>query len=767
MNTKTTGAKKGKGKRTRIERGLEVRAGWWDRLLDKPLAWALIAVLGCWWLLQPAEGPKLPSLIEGEIAANDIVVPSDVTAPDLISTAALREEARGQVPPVYDLDPSRHDDLRRDIRTLFSACRQDEEGFDLETLSLATGLDLAAEHLSILREAECSADLENAVIQAIDTVASRGAIDDLRGLERRGENGVVIRNLSSGSERNFEPNRLSFIDRREIAEVVRDALFEFDVVHRRWITPLVGLLEGHLETNVVFNRAEWQRRQDEAAAAVGERSRVFKRGQVLLRRGDRVTAEVLATIALFGESRSDLVLISRSVGVLGLLSLLALAWWQLSRVGPAGDFKQRLTVVLILMLLAAAAERAGLEVASALALSRGDGPVDLGVYLWALPHATGAVAALMLLGTELAVLFAVCQALLVGVLLEGDFTAMVFALGSALVATVAVQRFQNRAVFTRAGMLLGLANLILFAVLQLWGGLALTGRPLVVAAICAFIGGPLGIAVTSFVLPLLEEVFGITTQIRLLELSNQNLPLLKRLSLEGPGTYQHSLAVGNLAEAGSDAIGANSLLVRVSAYYHDIGKLVKPEYFVENQRSGINPHDNLQPSMSALVIISHVKEGLRMAREAKLPLPIRQAIATHHGTKLLHFFYVKAKEAAGEDRVDESAYRYPGPKPQTKELGILLLADAIEAASRTLDTPTPSRIKDLIDTIFKSAVEDGQLEESELTLKEIDRIASAFLWVLTNMYHHRIDYPGFDFNKERPRVQLEDSVGPPTPSSSR
>jgi putative nucleotidyltransferase with HDIG domain len=268
--------------------------------------------------------------------------------------------------------------------------------------------------------------------------------------------------------------------------------------------------------------------------------------------------------------------------------------------------------------------------------------------------------------------------------------------------------------------------------------------------VAAFIGGTLSIGVASLLLPIFEGLFAITTDIRLLELSNQNLPLLKRLSLEAPGTYQHSLAVGNLAEAGADAIGADSLLLRVCSYYHDVGKLVKPEYFVENQR-GTNPHDTISPSMSALVIQSHVKEGLKMAREAKLPLPIRQGIATHHGTKLIRYFFSKAQDQNDPEmgKIRESDYRYPGPKPHSKEMGVLLLADAVEAAARTVEKPSPNKLQGMISKIFSDALQDGQLDDSDLTFSDMEKIGSAFLWVLTNMYHHRIDYPGFDFNRRK------------------
>jgi len=357
--------------------------------------------------------------------------------------------------------------------------------------------------------------------------------------------------------------------------------------------------------------------------------------------------------------------------------------------------------------------------------------------------------------------FAVYGAGIAGIILGGDFHMAVYALASGVIAALASQRSRDRASLSRVGLVVGAANVALMFVIELYRGLPDTPVALAFAAMFAFVGGPLSVGVVSFLLPVFESMFGITTDTRLLELSNQNLPLLKRLSLEAPGTYQHSLAVGNLAEAGAEAIGANSLLLRVCAYYHDVGKLVKPDYFVENQRTG-NPHDNLAPSMSALVIQSHVKEGLEMAREARLPLAIRQGIATHHGTKLIRYFFNRAKERGNDEKseVRESDYRYSGPKPHTKELGILLLADAVEAAARTLEVPSPGKLQALIDKIFSNDLEDGQLDDCDLTFSELDKVASAFLWVLTSMYHHRIDYPGFDFNRrQRTRESSSHQLG--------
>jgi putative nucleotidyltransferase with HDIG domain len=230
-----------------------------------------------------------------------------------------------------------------------------------------------------------------------------------------------------------------------------------------------------------------------------------------------------------------------------------------------------------------------------------------------------------------------------------------------------------------------------------------------------------------------------------------NSPILRRLALEAPGTYHHSIAVGTLSEAGAEAIGANTLLLRVGAYYHDIGKLKHAEYYVENQMFLANKHEALSPTMSSLILASHVKDGLAMAREIKLGPKVAELIPQHHGTRVMTYFYQKAKETAGEKNgeVSENEFRYPGPKPQSKEAAILMLADQVEAAARTLQDPTPGQIRGLIGRITQTTIQDGQLDECDITMKEVQVVSRAFERVLTGMYHHRIEYPGFDFNRQQ------------------
>ena len=289
--------------------------------------------------------------------------------------------------------------------------------------------------------------------------------------------------------------------------------------------------------------------------------------------------------------------------------------------------------------------------------------------------------------------------------------------------------------------------------------LVLVGYALVIAGTWLFLGTPatrladdlifaaVGASFTIVAQPVLwiiERTFGITTDLTLLELSDTNRPLLKRLSLEAPGTFNHSMQVANLAEAASEKVGANGLLVRVGAFYHDIGKMIKPAQFVENQRGGQNPHDNQPPRISAMFITRHVKQGMKMGREENLPDRVLQFIATHHGTARVEYFYQQALQNADgdESQVNAADYRYPGPRPFSKETGIMLLADSVEAACRSLDDPTESNLRKMVDSIFQRHIETGQLDDTNLTFREIGAIKEKFMSLLVGVYHSRVKYPG-------------------------
>jgi len=261
--------------------------------------------------------------------------------------------------------------------------------------------------------------------------------------------------------------------------------------------------------------------------------------------------------------------------------------------------------------------------------------------------------------------------------------------------------------------------------------------------IYGLVAGSLGVLLTIGLLPVIESMFSITTDITLLELSDLNHPILKRLAMEAPGTYHHAIQVGNLSETAAKAIGANSLLARVGSYYHDIGKIEIPEYFVENQLGVRSRHEGLSPAMSAMVLTSHVKKGRQLGEEADLPDDVLNFIEEHHGTLVMPYFFNRALEQGADPAVIDK-FRYPGPKPQIHETGIVMLADAVEAASRTLDDPKPARIDALIQRIINERFQSGELDECPLTLRDLARIREAFVHVVIASFHQRVHYPKKD-----------------------
>ncbi|MEB3186770.1 MAG: HDIG domain-containing protein [bacterium] len=309
----------------------------------------------------------------------------------------------------------------------------------------------------------------------------------------------------------------------------------------------------------------------------------------------------------------------------------------------------------------------------------------------------------------------------------------------AIAAILAVHRVRARADLARAGIYIALVQGAIAASLAGLAGLPL--REVGHAAIAAGSSGVLSAIVAMGLLPYLEGLFEIVTPFKLLELANPAQPLLRLVLTKAPGTYHHSIMVGNLAEAAADAIGADGLLVRVGAYYHDIGKTKRPIFFVENQLGIENMHDKLNPRLSARVIIAHVEEGLELARQHRLPRDISDFIATHHGKSLVSYFLHQAEQAEGPDAVSEEGFRYPGPRPWTREQAIVMLADATEATMRTLKNPTIEQIEATVRRIIQKRLTEGELSEAPITLAELEIVAQTFIRITQGLYHQRIEYP--------------------------
>jgi hypothetical protein len=359
-----------------------------------------------------------------------------------------------------------------------------------------------------------------------------------------------------------------------------------------------------------------------------------------------------------------------------------------------------------------------------------------------IPVPMGAMLLAILIDRKVALIMSAILSILAGIVVGYQLQPALVLLAGSWAAVYSLAKVSQRSDLTRAGLVSASVSFLATLILGVLSG-GPNNTSILQRSLLSFANGIVSSVLTIGLLPFLEHTFGVTSAIRMLELSNPNQPLLRRLLVEAPGTYHHSIMVGNLAESAAESINADSLLVRVAAYYHDIGKIKRPYFFVENQIGQDNPHEKLAPTLSTLIIISHVKDGVELAAESKLPKQVTNLIEQHHGTDLVRFFYAKAteNENSERDRLRESDFRYPGPKPQTKEAAVLMLADSVEAACRALSKPTPARLEAMIERIIKERLDEGQLSECDVTMKDLGTLALTFARVLSGIFHSRIEYP--------------------------
>ena len=381
-------------------------------------------------------------------------------------------------------------------------------------------------------------------------------------------------------------------------------------------------------------------------------------------------------------------------------------------------------------------------------LSRGLNFPDGMASMFGTPLPVGAMLVALIFDFHAALIFSLVISLLTGVSFQNPFLPVYVFIGS-LTAAFSVLRCKRRSALIKGGLYVSIVNIVIAGIiLLLTSHLFSADAP--AAIFFAAMSGLFVAAIVSIMLPVIEYFFGISTDITLLELLDLGQPLMRSLMINAPGTHHHSIIVGNLAEAAAEAVGANPLLSRVTAYYHDIGKVKMPEYFVENQHGSFSKHERLAPHMSAMILVSHVKEGVELARQYKLPKAVIDIIQQHHGTRLMNFFYQKARDAG---TVNEGEYRYPGPKPQTRVAALVMMADAVEASARALTDPTPARINALVEKIINEIFLDGQIDECELTLKDISEIKKRFTYVLISIFHKRIQYPELEPKGARHRSE--------------
>jgi putative nucleotidyltransferase with HDIG domain len=640
-----------------------------------------------------------PVLRVGEPVPVDIVSPRRAVNDPLWS--ALKAAAMRRVAPVYVADPGAVAAMQGDVAGVFAQVRSAEKTLagDLNTndqvavwqQTVSVPLPAADVHVLLGASASVLADLEADADAAIRRVLSQ----------------------QSFTQQQLDAERQDLVD----------AVYAMMLPERAQSDFLTALLRQVARPNMVYSASATDAARARAAAAVP--APVIEPGQVIVPKGSRLTADDLRLLEELGLARGQ-----NSAGtvaaaaVTAALFLVALYAW-LRRDEPELLREDR-------KLLAA-----GVAILVTILLARLT--VVLSPFL--IPLGFASLTLGLLVSPRLGTFAGVLLGLVLTFSLNLDADAAVTLIAGSVAGGLVVGRLKERNDLLLVPLVVAGASVLVLVATDLAGAPYGGSGDLWTNLVWAAVGGILSGVLALGVLPFFEHALGLLSPSRLLELSSPNQPLLRRLLLEAPGTYHHSLIVANLAAAAADAIGADALLARVGAYYHDVGKVKRPAFFIENQFDGENPHDRISPSLSTLIITSHVKDGLEFARAAHLPEEIQAFIAQHHGTCLLAYNYQRAKAQLGEGAVREEDFRYDGPKPKTREVALVMLADGVEAATRAMKGRTPGKIEGLVRRLLRERLLDGQLDESGLTLKDLDAVARAFVHVLAGAYHARIDYP--------------------------
>jgi len=703
------------------------------------------------------------TLRPGDVAPRTIKAPFTFSYTDEAGYEAARSEARAASEPVFVHQADLVDERQDRVAAAFQGARRalpavDDEEADLEAsmdaFQAALPVQVPAEDLRALAEQRYEGALERLVRDLLERamrdrliVVSRDTLPPDRGPIRV----VHLRGVDTSEERITDIDQVVLPSRaREMVSVAAlEAVGEPGPARDAAATVARALVTA----NLTYDPLQTAERQEQAATSVEVELHQVKRGAILFRAGDTLDEQ---DINVYGalqqqQSEADLWFELGAIGLFLLVTLTSLYHFAASYLPDFSNRRRNVVAASGILMLTALLTR--LVVASSEGVAALIGFEAEASSIWLLVPVAGSVMLVrLLMGVGWTVVISGFAAVLCGLMMDLSALHVGFFLVSGLAGAGAVEHTRERIAVLKAGLTIGLTNAVLALVIhfvQLFVveselSMATTMRP-VWSMTFAFVGG-LGASFLVLGLIPLFELMGFVTDYRLMELANLNHPLLRRLMLRAPGSYHHSVVVGTLAEAGSEAIGANALVAKVASFFHDVGKMTKPQYFVENQRDGVNRHQDIDPYASARIIISHVTDGARMAREHNLPQPILENILMHHGTGILQYFYAHAQqlaEEAGEDpdSVDPDAFRYPGPKPSTRESGVIMLADKVEAATRTLANPNEANIRAMINRIVNSVIADGQFSECPLTFEEIHVIAETFVSVLLGIYHQRIEYP--------------------------
>ena len=691
------------------------------------------------------------SIHEGDVALKDIYAPYDFTyfwGVDEESTVKAKDAAVRAMPYWLRRDPALEEKQRARFERFFDMLDAEREqnvpiGEKVTSLKAAMEERPSDRNLRFFLEYPDPLEIKQGTFGILEDVFRTGYIsrDDLDHLRRKGVQGVIVFNKEAGTETEQAPEDL--LDRGGIRAVTEDYASKRFASDRKTRQAVAALISAYIAPNLRIDEKRTEAETEEMLKGVEPVSRrwAVKKNELIIEKGKRVNVRHIAQISQLRRVFRPGVKPTFFFGVLLLfllLGLIAAVYTSFSRKRNFLMDTKSVAIVLLNMFI---------MIVLADFIMRSPQPS------YFIPMASIGMMITLLVGFNMAFLTVVLMSVLISLLVGGKIEMTLVLMVGSTVGMFAVRDVRCRTRILWAGLLVGTAKFLAVACIGLINGMELDFY--VKDGIWSIASGLFSGFIVMGLLPVFEHLFKVPTNISLLELSDLNHPLLKKLSMEAAGTYHHSITVGNLAEAACDSIGANSLLARVGAYYHDIGKMPKAEYFSENEMGSKSMHAKLAPSMSALIISKHVKEGVEIAKKYKLNSTIIDFITQHHGNSLVYYFYQKAIEKSGSGTVlEEENFRYPGPKPQTKESAIVLLADSVEASSRALGDPTHSRIRHLVKKIINNKFIDGQLDECDLTLRDMHNIADSFVRVLMAIFHTRLNYP--ENTKKSPNGTLPD-----------
>jgi putative nucleotidyltransferase with HDIG domain len=736
----------------------EIKLSLWQKLAQSPIVFLFIFVAILAASISYVPSRSLPLLPEGEIARSDIIAPANLNVEDKETTENRRKEAADVILPVYTQDENIFSNTEENIREFFNSgrewlkepvtvARRDEFQKEIQE---KYDFEISSKDLRLLIKNKFSTVTEESLISLLEKISAQGIIISknlfIHGEQERGFN--LLTDPDTEKTLNIE----EIIDTKKAKEMLAEEISQLGL-HRNETALLTDLANFFLSANISYNKTETEERKEKARKSVPTVFYTIKKGKVIIRKGDEVNEEALAQINMINQNlQAKPGWLTSFSGTFLLYALLFLALWYY--LNSITKFKRALKIFIMMgatLIISVLLYKLSIFLANIFSAS-----TDIFLftftesYWYAFLFQFGVLLFAFLAGNQLAMIYTVLNSLLVGYLFKENFYLMIFCLIGGLAAIYGIKHYgkQKRTSAFRAGIfLVAPTNIIVILVIhlirQIMGPIDLLASELFMG----ILGGILSGSLAFLLLPVFENVFDFLTQTKLLELMNTDLPIFKQMAAEAPGSYQHSLTVASLAERAAEEIKLDSMLVKAGALYHDIGKIKRPEYFIENRIENPDLHRDLKPSMSSLVIINHVKEGVELAKKLKLPEKIREIIAQHHGRSLMRFFFQKAKEKYDPKmhKIGEESYRYEGPIPESKEAALIMLSDSVEAAARSLKVPSLPSLRKVITEIFNNYIQDGQLDDCYFSFKELQTVASSFLHTLYSIYHPRIEYPGFDF----------------------